>query len=73
VLVQYTTALGVISVHRRTIANLGGVVDSAPEPVRPLSFFSGMSTHTQDLLANPAKCSFDGRREDFAPPMDASI
>jgi putative heme iron utilization protein len=52
----------------------GSVVGFAPEPItgRPLFSFSDMSTHTQDLLANP-KCSLTVTAKDFKGAADGRV
>lgn len=51
----------------------GSVVGFAPDADgRPLFIFSGMSTHTQDLLANP-KCSVTIASKDFKGAADGRV
>jgi putative heme iron utilization protein len=52
----------------------GSVVGFAPEPItgRPLFSFSDMSTHTQDLTANP-KCSLTVTAKAFKGAADGRV
>jgi putative heme iron utilization protein len=75
-LVQYNHGFAVISTISKSDDGYpgGSVVGFAPEPVtgRPLFIFSGMSTHTQDLLANP-KCSLTVAAKDFKGAADGRV
>lgn len=51
----------------------GSVVGFAPDELgRPLFIFSGMSTHTQDILANP-KCSVTIASKEFKGAADGRV
>jgi putative heme iron utilization protein len=51
----------------------GSVVGFAPdEQGRPLFVFSGMSSHTQDILANP-KCSLTIAAKEFKGAADGRV
>jgi putative heme iron utilization protein len=75
-LVQYNHGFAVISTISKSDEGYpgGSVVGFAPEPVtgRPLFIFSGMSTHTQDLLADP-KCSLTVAAKDFKGAADGRV
>jgi putative heme iron utilization protein len=75
-LVQYNHGFAVMSTISKSDAGYpgGSVVGFAPEPEtgKALFIFSGMSTHTQDLLANP-KCSLTVAAKDFKGAADGRV
>jgi putative heme iron utilization protein len=75
-LVQYNHGFAVMSTISKSDEGYpgGSVVGFAPEDVtgRPLFIFSGMSTHTQDLLAN-SKCSLTIAAKDFKGAADGRV
>lgn len=74
-LVQYNHGFAVISTHSKSDPDYpgGSVVGFAPdEQGRPLFIFSGMSTHTQDILANP-HCSLTVAAKDFKGAADGRV
>ena len=74
-LVQYNHGFAVMSTISKTDPGYpgGSVVGFAPdEDGRPLFFFSGMSTHTQDLLVEP-KCSLTVAAKDFKGAADGRV
>jgi putative heme iron utilization protein len=74
-LVQYNHGFAVMSAFSKSNPGYpsGSVVGFAPdEQGRPLFIFSGMSTHTQDLLVNP-KCSLTVAAKDFKGAADGRV
>lgn len=74
-LVQYNHGFAVMSTLSKSDPDYpgGSVVGFAPdEQGRPLFIFSGMSTHTQDLLANP-HCSLTVAAKDFKGAADGRV
>ena len=74
-LVQYNHGFAVLSTHSKSDPDYpgGSVVGFAPdEQGRPLFIFSGMSTHTQDILANP-HCSLTVAAKDFKGAADGRV
>jgi len=74
-LVQYNHGFAVMSTLSKSDPGYpgGSVVGFAPdEDGRPLFIFSGMSTHTQDLLVNP-KCSLTVAAKDFKGAADGRV
>ena len=74
-LVQYNHGFAVISTHSKSDPEYpsGSVVGFAPDhDGRPLFIFSGMSTHTQDLLANPY-ASLTVAAKDFKGAADGRV
>jgi hypothetical protein len=66
-LVQYNHGFAVMSTNSKADEGYpgGSVVGFAPdEDGRPLFIFSGMSAHTQDILADP-RCSLTVAAKDF--------
>lgn len=75
-LVQYNHGFAVMSTHSKAHPGYpgGSVVGFAvDEPAgRPLFVFSGMSTHTQDLLVDP-RCSVTIAAKDFKGAADGRV
>jgi len=74
-LVQYNHGFAVMSTFSKSDPDYpgGSVVGFAPdEEGRPLFIFSGMSTHTQDILANP-HCSVTIAAKDFKGAADGRV
>jgi len=75
-LVQYNHGFAVMSTFSKAHPGYpsGSVVGFAPLPGdgRPVFIFSGMSTHTQDLLVNP-KCSLTVAAKDFKGAADGRV
>lgn len=74
-LVQYNHGFAVMSTFSKAHPDYpsGSVVGFAPDDQgRPLFIFSGMSTHTQDLLLNP-KCSLTVAAKDFKGAADGRV
>ena len=74
-LIQYNHGFAVMSTHSKAHDGYpgGSVVGFAvDDDGRPLFIFSGMSTHTQDLLANP-KCSLTIASKDFKGAADGRV
>lgn len=74
-LVQYNHGFAVMSTNSKSDPGYpgGSVVGFAPdEEGRPIFIFSGMSTHTQDLLANP-KCSVTIASKEFKGAADGRV
>ena len=74
-LVQYNHGFAVMSTFSKSDPDYpgGSVVGFAPdEEGRPLFIFSGMSTHTQDILANP-HCSVTVAAKDFKGAADGRV
>jgi putative heme iron utilization protein len=74
-LVAYNHGFAVMSTFSKAHSEYpgGSVVGFAPDADgRPLFIFSGMSSHTQDLLANP-KCSLTVAAKDFKGAADGRV
>lgn len=74
-LIQYNHGFAVMSTNSKSNPGYpgGSVVGFAPdEEGRPLFIFSGMSTHTQDLLADP-RCSVTIASKDFKGAADGRV
>lgn len=74
-LVQYNHGFAVMSTISKSDDGYpgGSVVGFAPdEDGRPIFIFSGMSTHTQDILANP-KCSLTIASKEFKGAADGRV
>mmetsp|Transcript_11042 Transcript_11042/g.14549 ORF Transcript_11042/g.14549 Transcript_11042/m.14549 type:complete len:334 (-) Transcript_11042:163-1164(-) len=74
-LVQYNHGFAVMSTHSKANPGFpgGSVVGFAPdEQGRPIFIFSGMSTHTQDLLADP-RCSVTIASKEFKGAADGRV
>lgn len=74
-LVQYNHGFAVMSTHSKSNPGYpgGSVVGFAPDgDGRPLFIFSGMSTHTQDLLADP-RCSVTIAAKEFKGAADGRV
>ena len=74
-LVQYNHGFAVMSTFSKSDPDYpgGSVVGFAPDfEGRPLFIFSGMSTHTQDILANP-HCSVTIAAKDFKGAADGRV
>ena len=74
-LVQYNHGFAVLSTHSKSDPEYpsGSVVGFAPDhDGRPLFIFSGMSTHTQDILVNP-HCSLTVAAKDFKGAADGRV
>jgi putative heme iron utilization protein len=74
-LVEYNHGFAVMSTISKSDEGFpgGSVVGFAPdEEGRPLFIFSGMSTHTQDILANP-KCSLTIASKEFKGAADGRV
>eukprot|EP00590_Aulacoseira_subarctica_P005690 CAMPEP_0172430378 /NCGR_PEP_ID=MMETSP1064-20121228/54192_1 /TAXON_ID=202472 /ORGANISM="Aulacoseira subarctica , Strain CCAP 1002/5" /LENGTH=341 /DNA_ID=CAMNT_0013176375 /DNA_START=1 /DNA_END=1026 /DNA_ORIENTATION=+ len=74
-LVQYNHGFAVLSTNSKSNPGFpgGSVVGFAPdEEGRPLFVFSGMSSHTQDLLADP-RCSITIASKEFKGAADGRV
>eukprot|EP00578_Thalassiosira_sp_NH16_P006635 CAMPEP_0181109454 /NCGR_PEP_ID=MMETSP1071-20121207/18182_1 /TAXON_ID=35127 /ORGANISM="Thalassiosira sp., Strain NH16" /LENGTH=329 /DNA_ID=CAMNT_0023193145 /DNA_START=64 /DNA_END=1053 /DNA_ORIENTATION=+ len=74
-LVQYNHGFAVMSTNSKANSGFpgGSVVGFAPDELgRPIFIFSGMSTHTQDLLADP-KCSVTIASKEFKGAADGRV
>jgi hypothetical protein len=74
-LVQYNHGFAVMSTHSKSdpLYPGGSVVGFAPDRAgKPLFILSGMSTHTQDILANP-HCSLTVAAKDFKGAADGRV
>eukprot|EP00986_Skeletonema_menzelii_P014787 scaffold10253_cov124-Skeletonema_menzelii.AAC.2 len=74
-LVQYNHGFAVMSTNSKSNPGFpgGSVVGFAPdESGRPLFIFSGMSSHTQDLLADP-RCSVTIASKEFKGAADGRV
>lgn len=74
-LVQYNHGFAVMSTNSKANPGFpgGSVVGFAPDELgRPLFIFSGMSTHTQDLLADP-RCSVTIASKEFKGAADGRV
>ena len=74
-LVQYNHGFAVMSTNSKANSGYpgGSVVGFAPdEEGRPLFVFSGMSTHTQDILADP-RCSVTIASKEFKGAADGRV
>lgn len=74
-LVQYNHGFAVMSTNSKANPGYpgGSVVGFAPdEEGRPLFVFSGMSTHTQDILADP-RCSVTIASKEFKGAADGRV
>jgi len=74
-LVEYNHGFAVMSTNSKSDPGFpgGSVVGFAPDDEgRPLFVFSGMSTHTQDILANP-KCSLTIASKEFKGAADGRV
>lgn len=74
-LVQYNHGFAVMSTNSKSNPGFpgGSVVGFAPdEKGRPLFVFSGMSSHTQDILADP-KCSLTVAAKEFKGAADGRV
>jgi len=74
-LVEYQHGFAVLSTHSKAHADYpgGSVVGfSVDETGRPVFVFSGMSSHTQDVLVNP-KCSLTVAAMDFKGAADGRV
>jgi len=74
-LVQYNHGFAVMSTNSKANPGYpgGSVVGFAPdEEGRPVFIFSGMSTHTQDLLADP-RCSLTIAAKEFKGAADGRV
>jgi len=74
-LVQYNHGFAVMSTNSKSNPGYpgGSVVGFAPdEQGRPLFVFSGMSSHTQDLLADP-RCSLTVASKEFKGAADGRV
>jgi putative heme iron utilization protein len=74
-LIQYNHGFAVMSTNSKSDPGFpgGSVVGFAPdEDGRPLFIFSGMSTHTQDILADP-KCSLTVASKEFKGAADGRV
>jgi len=74
-LVEYNHGFAVMSTNSKTDPGFpgGSVVGFAPdEDGRPIFVFSGMSTHTQDILADP-KCSVTIASKEFKGAADGRV
>lgn len=74
-LVQYNHGFAVMSTNSKANPGFpgGSVVGFAPdEDGRPVFIFSGMSTHTQDLLADP-RCSVTIASKEFKGAADGRV
>lgn len=73
--VQYNHGFAVMSTHSKSDPDYpsGSVVGFAPDDQgRPLFIFSGMSSHTQDILADP-HCSLTVAAKNFKGAADARV
>eukprot|EP00985_Skeletonema_marinoi_P024400 scaffold16950_cov70-Skeletonema_marinoi.AAC.1 len=74
-LVQYNHGFAVMSTNSKSNSGFpgGSVVGFAPDELgRPIFIFSGMSSHTQDLLADP-KCSLTIASKEFKGAADGRV
>lgn len=74
-LVQYNHGFAVMSTNSKANPGFpgGSVVGFAPDELgRPVFVFSGMSTHTQDLLADP-RCSVTIASKEFKGAADGRV
>eukprot|EP00804_Cyclotella_cryptica_P006473 CCRYP_012772-RA/>CCRYP_012772-RA protein AED:0.36 eAED:0.36 QI:257/1/1/1/0.6/0.5/6/536/333 len=74
-LVQYNHGFAVMSTNSKANPGYpgGSVVGFAPDELgRPIFIFSGMSTHTQDLLADP-RCSVTIASKEFKGASDGRV
>ncbi|KAL7438041.1 hypothetical protein ACHAXM_005973 [Skeletonema potamos] len=74
-LVQYNHGFAVMSTNSKANPGFpgGSVVGFAPDELgRPIFIFSGMSTHTQDLLADP-RCSVTIASKEFKGAADGRV
>lgn len=74
-LVEYNHGFAVMSTHSKANPGYpgGSVVGFAPdEQGRPIFIFSGMSTHTQDLLVDP-RCSVTIAAKEFKGAADGRV
>jgi len=74
-LVQYNHGFAVMSTNSKANPGYpgGSVVGFAPDELgRPIFIFSGMSTHTQDLLADP-RCSVTIASKEFKGAADGRV
>jgi len=74
-LVEYNHGFAVISTHSKAMEGYpnGSVVGFAPdEDGNPLFVFSGMSSHTQDILVDP-KCSLTVASKQFKGAADGRV
>jgi putative heme iron utilization protein len=74
-LVAYNHGFAVMSTFSKQYPDFpgGSVIGFAPdEQGRPIFIFSGMSSHTQDVLANP-KCSLTVAAKDFKGAADGRV
>jgi putative heme iron utilization protein len=74
-LIEYNHGFAVMSTNSKSDPGFpgGSVVGFAPdEDGRPLFIFSGMSTHTQDILADP-KCSLTIASKEFKGAADGRV
>eukprot|EP00613_Pedinella_sp_CCMP2098_P001188 CAMPEP_0171623284 /NCGR_PEP_ID=MMETSP0990-20121206/17840_1 /TAXON_ID=483369 /ORGANISM="non described non described, Strain CCMP2098" /LENGTH=323 /DNA_ID=CAMNT_0012189429 /DNA_START=9 /DNA_END=980 /DNA_ORIENTATION=- len=74
-LVQYNHGFAVMSTNSQSIDGYpsGSIVGFAPdEQGRPIFIFSGMSTHTQDLLKD-GRCSLTVASKSFKGPSDGRV
>jgi putative heme iron utilization protein len=74
-LVQYNHGFAVMSTNSKSNPGFpgGSVVGFAPDELgRPIFIFSGMSSHTQDLLADP-KCSLTIASKEFKGAADGRV
>lgn len=74
-LVQYNHGFAVMSTNSKANSGFpgGSVVGFAPDELgRPIFIFSGMSTHTQDLLADP-RCSVTIASKEFKGAADGRV
>lgn len=74
-LVQYNHGFAVMSTNSKAHPGFpgGSVVGFAPDELgRPIFIFSGMSTHTQDLLADP-NCSVTIASKEFKGAADGRV
>lgn len=74
-LIEYNHGFAVMSTNSKSDPGFpgGSVVGFAPdENGRPLFIFSGMSTHTQDILADP-KCSLTIASKEFKGAADGRV
>lgn len=74
-LIEYNHGFAVMSTNSKANPGFpgGSVVGFAPdEQGRPVFIFSGMSTHTQDLLADP-RCSVTIASKDFKGAADGRV
>jgi putative heme iron utilization protein len=74
-LIQYNHGYAVMGTNSKSLPGFpgGSVVGFAPdEEGRPLFVFSGMSSHTQDILADP-KCSLTIAAKEFKGAADGRV